>query len=281
MENIIEDAWGAEYANGIIPFFHKDSNGNIVSKEVTGGTYTIKNGVIVLEEYPDLQYGLTISLLNEDGTKSETLSRVEKSYSALNKNEYIVDIVTGFIHFHSSLEGSQVKVDDYFGKGQWLITDKRIIADIVKDSNGNYDYKTLAETIASAKGFISKGNWNSEIAYDMNNIVVHDGVIYISKQTDEKNKGKEPGEDSDYWDVVIDVNSIIQKEVSPVRSQLNSHISNTSNPHKVTKSQVGLENVPNVTTNNQTPTYTEATTLTNITSGETLSTAFGKIKKKS
>ena len=279
MENIIEDAWGAEYANGIIPFFHKDSNGNIVSKEVTGGTYTIKNGVIVLEEYPDLQYGLTISLLNEDGTKSETLSRVEKSYSALNKNEYIVDIVTGFIHFHSSLEGSQVKVDDYFGKGQWLITDKRIIADIVKDSNGNYDYKTLAETIASAKGFISKGEWNRETAYDMNNIVVYNGVIYISKQTDEKNKGKEPGEDSDYWDVVIDVNSIIQKEVSPVQSQLNSHISNTSNPHKVTKSQVGLENVPNVTTNNQTPTYTEATTLTNITSGETLSTAFGKIKK--
>ena len=41
MENIIEDAWGAEYANGIIPFFHKDSNGNIVSKEVTGGTYAI------------------------------------------------------------------------------------------------------------------------------------------------------------------------------------------------------------------------------------------------
>ncbi len=58
-----------------------------------------------------------------------------------------------------------------------------------------------------------------------------------------------------------------------------SHLSNTSNPHSVTKSQVGLGNVPNVNTNNQTPTYTEASSLTALTSGEYLSTAFGKLKK--
>lgn len=46
-----------------------------------------------------------------------------------------------------------------------------------------------------------------------------------------------------------------------------------------TKSEVGLGNVPNVTTNNQTPTFTEASTRANIASGETLSTLFGKIKK--
>lgn len=60
---------------------------------------------------------------------------------------------------------------------------------------------------------------------------------------------------------------------------VNAHISNKSNPHSVTKSQVGLGNVPNVSTNNQTPTYTESSTLSSITSGETLSTAFGKISK--
>ena len=47
----------------------------------------------------------------------------------------------------------------------------------------------------------------------------------------------------------------------------------------VTKSDVGLGNVPNVTTNNQTPTYTVASSLANLTSGEVLSTAFGKIAK--
>ena len=42
---------------------------------------------------------------------------------------------------------------------------------------------------------------------------------------------------------------------------------------------IGLGNVPNVTTNNQTPTYTVASENTELSSGETLSTAFGKIAK--
>ena len=45
------------------------------------------------------------------------------------------------------------------------------------------------------------------------------------------------------------------------------------------KSKVGLDNVPNVATNDQTPTFTEASTRVNIASGETLSTLLGKIKK--
>lgn len=49
--------------------------------------------------------------------------------------------------------------------------------------------------------------------------------------------------------------------------------------HTHSAEDVGLANVPNVTTNDQTPTYTEATTLTNLTSGEKISIAFGKIKK--
>lgn len=57
------------------------------------------------------------------------------------------------------------------------------------------------------------------------------------------------------------------------------HVDEKNNPHNVTKSQVGLGNVPNVTTNNQTPTFTEANTRSNVNSGETMSTILGKIKK--
>nr|DAN14824.1 MAG TPA: structural protein [Caudoviricetes sp.] len=58
------------------------------------------------------------------------------------------------------------------------------------------------------------------------------------------------------------------------------HSQKTSgNPHKVTKNDVGLSNVPNVATNDQTPTFTESTTLTKLVSGEKLSVAFGKISK--
>lgn len=73
--------------------------------------------------------------------------------------------------------------------------------------------------------------------------------------------------------------SAAQSAASTVSTNLANHIDNKGNPHAVTKAQVGLGNVPNVTTNNQTPTYTVPTTLTGLTSGETLSTAMGKTAK--
>ena len=47
----------------------------------------------------------------------------------------------------------------------------------------------------------------------------------------------------------------------------------------LTKSDVGLSNVPNRSTNNQTPTYTVASALAELVSGEKLSVAMGKIAK--
>ena len=61
--------------------------------------------------------------------------------------------------------------------------------------------------------------------------------------------------------------------------ELALHTGNTQNPHQVTKEQVGLGNVPNVATNDQTPTYAEAASLEEMASGETLAEAFGKIEK--
>ena len=58
-----------------------------------------------------------------------------------------------------------------------------------------------------------------------------------------------------------------------------THISNKENPHSVTAEQVGLGNVPNVTTDDQTPTFTPAATLEALVSGEKLSVSMGKIAK--
>lgn len=62
-------------------------------------------------------------------------------------------------------------------------------------------------------------------------------------------------------------------------NDLQAHVTNKSNPHGVTKEQVGLGNVPNVSTNNQAPTYTVPSALSAMSSGEVLSTAFGKLAK--
>ena len=64
-----------------------------------------------------------------------------------------------------------------------------------------------------------------------------------------------------------------------VKTSIDTHITNKSNPHGVTKSQVGLSNVPNVSTNDQTPTYTVSSSNTALVSGEKLSVAFGKMAK--
>lgn len=53
----------------------------------------------------------------------------------------------------------------------------------------------------------------------------------------------------------------------------------SGNPHNVTKADVGLGDVPNVTTNDQTPTFTQASSRANIVSGESLSVILGKIMK--
>lgn len=62
-------------------------------------------------------------------------------------------------------------------------------------------------------------------------------------------------------------------------NDLKAHVENKDNPHEVTKKQVGLEYVPNVPTNNQTPTYTTPANLTALVSGEKLWVALGKVAR--
>ena len=73
--------------------------------------------------------------------------------------------------------------------------------------------------------------------------------------------------------------SISQSLVYASRAELEAHVQNKGNPHKVTAEQVGLGNVSNVSTNDQTPTYTEASALVGMKSGEKISLAFGKLAK--
>ena len=68
-------------------------------------------------------------------------------------------------------------------------------------------------------------------------------------------------------------------KIAKVVSSVIGHVTNVGNPHNVTKTQVGLSNVPNVATNNQTPTYEVASNIAELSSGEKLSTAFSKIAK--
>lgn len=65
------------------------------------------------------------------------------------------------------------------------------------------------------------------------------------------------------------------------KEALDSHTKNQANPHRVTAAQVGLGNVPNVPTNDQTPTWVlpDGAITRELTSGEKLSIALGKIAR--
>ncbi|MFQ8999124.1 phage baseplate protein [Allofournierella massiliensis] len=64
-----------------------------------------------------------------------------------------------------------------------------------------------------------------------------------------------------------------------LRQEFDAHAASKANPHGVTKTQVGLGNVPNVATNDQTPTYSESAALAQLSSGEKLSAALGKLAR--
>jgi len=70
-----------------------------------------------------------------------------------------------------------------------------------------------------------------------------------------------------------------EKTLNTAKTSIDNHVAKKDNPHGVTKAQIGLSSVPNVSTNDQTPTYTVAGNNTELASGEKLSIAFGKISK--
>lgn len=73
--------------------------------------------------------------------------------------------------------------------------------------------------------------------------------------------------------------SISESLVYVSKAEFDAYKDRRDNPHQVSKEQVGLGNVPNVATNDQTPTYTTPAAPAALASGEKLSTAMGKIAR--
>ena len=86
------------------------------------------------------------------------------------------------------------------------------------------------------------------------------------------------------FSVVIQIGSaenvtaiLIEGDTYASKEAFDEHVANKTNPHNVTKEQVGLGSVENKPVNDLTPTYTEPSSPSKLKSGETISTAFGKI----
>lgn len=73
--------------------------------------------------------------------------------------------------------------------------------------------------------------------------------------------------------------SISSSMIYATTDELEKHVKDTENPHKVTKQQIGLGNVENKSISEQEPVFDNAKALAANESGEKIGTVFAKVKK--
>ena len=167
-------------------------------------------------------------------------------------------------------------------------------------SNPLYSFAINAITVANNKASLTVTLANSNIeagfrltemgifAQDQNDATQEVLYAYATAQEEKSDYVAESGYVVLEEDLTVDafvsnaenVSALINESlVYATKASFDAHLNDTNNPHAVTKTQVGLGNVPNVDTNDQTPTYTEATSDANLTSGERLTVAMGKIAR--
>ena len=114
-------------------------------------------------------------------------------------------------------------------------------------------------------------------------IVPESGKVYVDVSTGNVTSGKTYRWSGTRYVVIGSDLALGETSSTAFRGDLGKaaydHSQQTGNPHGTTATDVGLGNVPNVSTNNQTVTYTEAASLSKLASGEKMTVAFGKLAK--
>ena len=207
-------------------------------------------------------------------TKQEVLQKIEdligSAPDTLDTFKEIADALGNDPNFAATIMNElSGKVDKVTGKqltsNDYSDSEKAIVAD-VNAKKHTHSNKSVIDKIT--QGLLD--NWSAAYTH-ISDAVKHITAAERTNWTDAYNKRHEHGNKT-----VLDK---ITQTLLDNWSAAYTHISNKSNPHGVTKSQVGLGNVPNVATNDQVPTFTQTATLANLTSGEKLTVMLGKIAK--
>ncbi len=163
--------------------------------------------------------------------------------------------------------------------------------------------KTLAITA------VAVANQKASLSVTLSNAGVEEGFrlteigIFVQDQDDEDEEilyayGTEPEATADY--VAATGDSVLEEQITidafvsnaenvsalinestvyATKANFDAHVADRSNPHRVTKTQVDLGNVPNVATNDQTPTFSVPASNAQLISGERFSILLGKIAR--
>lgn len=99
----------------------------------------------------------------------------------------------------------------------------------------------------------------------------------LAKTSEDNAKTSEENVNEAYEEILALIGSITDVPVTGVKGDAEEEY--REGQVNITKENIGLGNVPNVTTDNQTPTFTKASSDAELVSGETLSTTLGKIAR--
>ena len=147
------------------------------------------------------------------------------------------------------------------------------------DENGKVPSSQLPSYVDDViEGYLSEGKFYKESAHTTE-ITGESGKIYVDLTTSKTYRWSGTAYAVISETIALGETSSTAYRGDRGKTAYDHSLKTSGNPHKVTKSDVGLGNVPNVTTDNQTPSFTPATTLANITSKEKLSDMLGKIAK--
>lgn len=147
------------------------------------------------------------------------------------------------------------------------------------DENGKVPSAQLPSYVDDViEGYLSEGKFYKEGAHTTE-ITGESGKIYVDLTTSKTYRWSGTAYAVISETIALGETSSTAYRGDRGKTAYDHSLKTSGNPHKVTKSDVGLGNVPNVTTDNQTPSFTQATTLANITSKEKLSVMLGKIAK--
>ncbi len=175
-----------------------DSTNEYYSKEIKYEYLNLDGTVAVLSQIPDETYGVEVEY--ESGSDVWLpMTQLKANVTDIDQGQYKVDWTSGFLFFSGLDKRKNIRVH-YFGRGFWLISDKRICVDVTKNPDGSYDYDTLHERIAFILNYKNRGVYDNNTSYELGNQVFYNGSTYIVVEIpgDGRLKGIDPT-NTQYW----------------------------------------------------------------------------------
>ena len=158
-------------------FWNRYDDGTLYSIQIVNEELNVDGNVALLDQIPDATYGISIQQYT-DGAWVD-MKELKTNVRSIGDNEYKVDWSSGWLWFNGSKASKRIRAT-YYGRGFWLISDKRLFTALKKNPDGTYDWQTLHDTVKSLQGYLYIGDWDAQQAYTEGNQVCFHGSTYMA-----------------------------------------------------------------------------------------------------